>query len=83
MDLQVFDLPLRILRIPGIDPSDNSLLAKMKRFISCSTFFVVLTTAVMEMQRREWSVTSIVGEVESIVMTMEVELFEIQLLIMI
>lgn len=72
MDLQVLDLPLRVLKIPGLDPRDNSPQAKLRCFISLVILLVFLVTAVLEMRQGGSSITSIVPEIEAVMATMEV-----------
>lgn len=72
MDMEIFELPLKALKISGLDPRVNSVLDKVKRFISVVTMVVLFVTTVMEIQRREWSITTIIPTVETFMMGMQV-----------
>lgn len=72
MDLEVLELPLRILKVTGLDPRDTSLIAKVKCFMAFISLFVMVVTIVMEMQRKELSITTIVPLIEALMVGMEV-----------
>lgn len=72
MDLKILDLPLRVLRLPGLHPEQTSWISKLTSFTSIVTAVIVLVTSVMEMCRREWTIVSIVPEVETFMAAMEV-----------
>lgn len=72
MDLTVLDIPLRILRLPGLHPDQVSWTSKITSFITLLTAIISLITSVMEICRTELTIVSVVPVIETIMVTMEV-----------
>lgn len=65
MELQVLDYPLKILRLSGLDPRDNSWLAKLISFLTATTMFALFVTSVMQIVIEESSLTIVAPVVEA------------------
>lgn len=60
-------LSLKVLHFAGLDPWDNSWLARIKSFVTFITAFTVCVTATIEMVVTEWHVDTIVAAMEAFV----------------
>lgn len=72
MELQVLDFPLKILKMLGLDPRDDSRFAKLKSSAVISALSVLTVTALMELYCTEWKIALIVPVVEGFMAAMEV-----------
>lgn len=72
MDVNVLELPLKLLKVPGVDPRDNSWFSVLGSFVCLATGILVCVNSVMEIYYREWTITEIVPVIETFMATMEV-----------
>lgn len=72
MELQVLHYPLKILKISGLDPRDNSLFAKISWSVATGALSFMLATSLIEMATKEWSMALIAPVVEGMVASTEV-----------
>lgn len=73
MDLKVLELPLKVLKISGLDPRvNNSWFAKIMCMLSFVISIIIFIATLMEMYQGEWNIVSVILEVETIVAVIEV-----------
>lgn len=68
----MLELPLKVLKITGLHPTDNSWFAHMKAAIAVTAGVAVFVTSIMEMCMVEWNIVSVVPEVEALTATLQV-----------
>lgn len=73
MDFKLLELPLKVLKVPGEDPFDNSLFAKICSALTLLFGILVCISSVMELNYGEWTIIAIVPVVETFMASLEVE----------
>lgn len=72
MELKVLDLPLQILKISGLDPTDTSYTGNIKCVLSFLVSVALLITSIIEICWRKWRIISIVPVIETFMAVLEV-----------
>lgn len=68
----MLELPLKVLKIIGLHPTDNSWFAHTKAASIVISGVTVLVACIMEICMVEWNIISVVPEVEALSATLQV-----------
>lgn len=73
---RVLELPLNIMKPGGVNPSQNTWIAKILSTLALASGVVTLITSVIEMYYVEWTIVTFAPPAETFFATLEVGFFK-------